>query len=138
MFVGITRAQQELQISLARYRDFRGQRKLTIPSSFLMELPRAEMEIEFPEEAADRLPTCPMKTTEGRLATCPTRTPSKTVPIRRAAGGNFAVTRAASSVVDHGGGVGQRGPSRAARPRRLPPRNGGAPFRLRFGPGRRP
>ena len=41
MFVGITRAQQELQISLARYRDFRGQRKPVIPSSFLMELPRA-------------------------------------------------------------------------------------------------
>jgi DNA helicase II / ATP-dependent DNA helicase PcrA len=52
MFVGITRAQQELQISMARYRDFRGQRKLTIPSSFLMELPRAEMAVEFPETAA--------------------------------------------------------------------------------------
>jgi DNA helicase-2/ATP-dependent DNA helicase PcrA len=48
MFVGITRAQQELHLSLARYRDFRGQRKLTIPSSFLMELPRDEMEIEYP------------------------------------------------------------------------------------------
>jgi DNA helicase-2/ATP-dependent DNA helicase PcrA len=45
MFVGITRAQQELQISLSRYRDFRGQRKLTIPSSFLMELPRSEMNV---------------------------------------------------------------------------------------------
>ena len=43
MFVGITRAQQELQISMARWRDFRGQRTLTIPSSFLMELPRGEM-----------------------------------------------------------------------------------------------
>ncbi|MBC7336625.1 MAG: ATP-binding domain-containing protein, partial [Clostridia bacterium] len=29
MFVGITRAKQELQISMAEYRDFRGQRKLT-------------------------------------------------------------------------------------------------------------
>ncbi|MEN6451129.1 MAG: UvrD-helicase domain-containing protein [Thermoguttaceae bacterium] len=47
MFVGLTRAQQELQLSTARYRDFRGQRKLTIPSSFLMELPREEMEVEF-------------------------------------------------------------------------------------------
>jgi len=46
MFVGITRAQQELQISRAGYRDFRGQRKLTIPSRFLMELPRDEMEVE--------------------------------------------------------------------------------------------
>ncbi len=45
MFVGITRARQELQISTARYRDFRGQRKITIPSSFLVELPRTEMEV---------------------------------------------------------------------------------------------
>ena len=50
MFVGITRAQQELQLSTARYRDFRGERKLTIPSSFLMELPREEMELEFAGE----------------------------------------------------------------------------------------
>jgi DNA helicase-2/ATP-dependent DNA helicase PcrA len=48
MFVGITRAQQELQLSTAQCRDFRGQRKLTIPSSFLMELPRAEMELDWP------------------------------------------------------------------------------------------
>ncbi len=43
MFVGITRAQQELKISIARRRDFRGQRRLTIPSQFLMELPRDEL-----------------------------------------------------------------------------------------------
>jgi DNA helicase-2/ATP-dependent DNA helicase PcrA len=48
LFVGITRAQQELQLSMARYRDFRGQRKLTIPSHFLMELPREEMELQTP------------------------------------------------------------------------------------------
>jgi DNA helicase-2/ATP-dependent DNA helicase PcrA len=47
MFVGITRAQQELQMSMASYRDFRGQRKRTIPSSFLMELPRGEMDMEY-------------------------------------------------------------------------------------------
>jgi len=46
MFVGITRAQQELQLSLAQYRDFRGQRKMSVPSHFLMELPREEMELE--------------------------------------------------------------------------------------------
>ncbi|MGQ9574029.1 MAG: ATP-dependent helicase [Thermoguttaceae bacterium] len=60
MFVGITRAKQELQISLARYRDFRGQRKLTIPSPFLMELPREEMEVieqEAPSEAYGPEPT---------------------------------------------------------------------------------
>jgi DNA helicase-2/ATP-dependent DNA helicase PcrA len=53
MFVGITRAQQELQISHAKYRDFRGQRKMTVPSCFLMELPRTEMEVEF----ADKRPS---------------------------------------------------------------------------------
>ncbi len=50
MFVGITRAQQELQISLTRYRDYRGRRITAIPSSFLMELPRAEMETQGLEE----------------------------------------------------------------------------------------
>ncbi len=45
LFVGITRAQQQLQLSMARYRDYRGQRKMTVPSSFLMELPRGEMEV---------------------------------------------------------------------------------------------
>ena len=49
MFVGITRAQQELGISMAQYRDFRGQRKMTIPSHFLMELPREEMELDAGE-----------------------------------------------------------------------------------------
>jgi DNA helicase II / ATP-dependent DNA helicase PcrA len=48
MFVGITRAQQELQLSMAQYRDFRGQRKMTVPSHFLMELPRDEMELQSP------------------------------------------------------------------------------------------
>jgi DNA helicase II / ATP-dependent DNA helicase PcrA len=49
MFVGITRAQQRLQISLAQYREFRGVRKPVVPSSFLMELPRGEMEVRLPE-----------------------------------------------------------------------------------------
>ncbi len=49
MFVGITRARQRLQISLTQYRDFRGERKPVIPSSFLMELPRGEMAVEQPE-----------------------------------------------------------------------------------------
>jgi DNA helicase-2/ATP-dependent DNA helicase PcrA len=48
MFVGITRAQQELQISRARFRDFRGRRGESIPSEFLMELPRAEMDVRQP------------------------------------------------------------------------------------------
>ncbi|MBC19894.1 MAG: AAA family ATPase [Planctomycetaceae bacterium] len=43
LFVGITRAEQELRLSLARRRDFRGQRMLTIPSQFLLQLPCDEM-----------------------------------------------------------------------------------------------
>jgi len=43
LFVGITRARQELQLSYAQYRAFRGQVCPTVPSSFLMELPRHEM-----------------------------------------------------------------------------------------------
>jgi DNA helicase II / ATP-dependent DNA helicase PcrA len=43
LFVGITRAREELQLSYAQYRAFRGQTCPTVPSSFLMELPRTEM-----------------------------------------------------------------------------------------------
>ena len=45
LFVGITRAREELQISYAQYRAFRGQACPTVPSSFLMELPRNEMKM---------------------------------------------------------------------------------------------
>ena len=45
LFVGVTRAREELQLSYSRYRDYRGAKRPTVPSSFLMELPRAEMEI---------------------------------------------------------------------------------------------
>lgn len=51
MFVGITRAREELQISRAVYRDFRGQRRMTVPSGFLMELPRGEMLVQEAESA---------------------------------------------------------------------------------------
>ncbi|MEM9657810.1 MAG: 3'-5' exonuclease, partial [Planctomycetota bacterium] len=44
-FVGITRAKEELQLSYATQRDFRGQRRRTVPSSFLLEMPREEMEM---------------------------------------------------------------------------------------------
>src|SRR5262249_37828283 len=43
LFVGLTRAREELQLSYAQYRAFRGQACPTVPSSFLMELPRHEM-----------------------------------------------------------------------------------------------
>ncbi len=44
LFVGITRAQDRLQLSYAKSRGFSGQGS-GVPSSFLMELPRAEMQI---------------------------------------------------------------------------------------------
>ena len=43
-FVGITRAKNRLQLSIAKSRGF-GSSRMSCPSSFLMELPRAEMEI---------------------------------------------------------------------------------------------
>ena len=53
LFVGITRARAELQLSLARQREFRGQSRYAVPSQFLMELPREELEMTerlFPEQ----------------------------------------------------------------------------------------
>jgi DNA helicase-2/ATP-dependent DNA helicase PcrA len=44
-FVGLTRAKDELRLSYAITRDFRGVRRRTIPSSFLMEMPREELEL---------------------------------------------------------------------------------------------
>jgi DNA helicase-2/ATP-dependent DNA helicase PcrA len=43
LFVGMTRAEQELELSLSSYREYRGQRRMSVPSQFLMELPRHEM-----------------------------------------------------------------------------------------------
>jgi DNA helicase-2/ATP-dependent DNA helicase PcrA len=39
LFVGMTRAERELALSLCRVREFRGKRQVTIPSRFLDELP---------------------------------------------------------------------------------------------------
>jgi DNA helicase-2/ATP-dependent DNA helicase PcrA len=44
LFVAMTRAQQELQLSVAKYREFRGRRKMAVPSKFLLELPKDELE----------------------------------------------------------------------------------------------
>jgi DNA helicase-2/ATP-dependent DNA helicase PcrA len=48
LFVGITRAREELQLGMATYREFRGLRRRTVPSQFLMELPRGEMNVVEP------------------------------------------------------------------------------------------
>ena len=96
LFVGITRAQQELQLSLARYRDFRGQRKSTIPSSFLMELPRMEMDVESP--AAEEFG--PSWVEEER----------QEVPARSKVAAH-ALMVIGHDPLDHRGGVGQRRPA---------------------------
>ncbi len=49
-FVGFTRAKAELQLSYAKHRDFRGQRRHTVPSTFLFEIPREELEMIQPDD----------------------------------------------------------------------------------------
>jgi ATP-dependent DNA helicase UvrD/PcrA len=44
LFVGITRAQQELHLSRAHRRVFRGREIMTVPSQFIFEMPRDEMD----------------------------------------------------------------------------------------------
>ncbi len=53
LFVGLTRAQDQLQLSYARRRGFRGQESPVIPSSFLMELPRDQMQRIDLSESSD-------------------------------------------------------------------------------------
>jgi DNA helicase-2/ATP-dependent DNA helicase PcrA len=48
LFVGITRAQRELQLSHAASRNHRGSVNFCVPSMFLVELPRQEMEVSDP------------------------------------------------------------------------------------------
>jgi len=48
LFVGITRAEQQLQISYCQRRTFRGQTRIASPSQFLYELPRDDMQCTLP------------------------------------------------------------------------------------------
>jgi len=54
LFVGITRAREELQLSYASYRMFRGVNAPTVPSSFLHELPKEEMQRQEPSASLRR------------------------------------------------------------------------------------
>ena len=56
LFVGLTRAQEMATLSYAKYRDFRGQSAPTVPSEFLMELPRDEMTVITPDAPAPAYP----------------------------------------------------------------------------------
>ena len=44
LFVGITRAKRNLQLSLTERREYRGRHRRSVPSLFVMEMPRADME----------------------------------------------------------------------------------------------
>lgn len=54
LFVGLTRARQELQLSWAQSRMFRGVNAPTVPSHFLAELPRDEMDLHEPKSSPRR------------------------------------------------------------------------------------
>ena len=45
LFVGITRAEEQLQLSHVQYRIFRGQQRMAVPSQFLLEIPRDELQL---------------------------------------------------------------------------------------------
>lgn len=51
LFVGITRAEQRLQLSYCQRRAVRGDLRPVVASPFLMELPRAEMQLIEPDDA---------------------------------------------------------------------------------------
>ncbi len=51
LFVAITRAKEELHLSRACYRHYRGQNRPTVPSAFLMELPQGELDFQQPKTA---------------------------------------------------------------------------------------
>jgi DNA helicase-2/ATP-dependent DNA helicase PcrA len=82
LFVGITRAQQELQLSFARFREYRGRAGERVPSSFLMELSRDEMETTHEEP----LPRVRADTGAGAFASGARATGSAGAPVAEAWG----------------------------------------------------
>lgn len=67
LFVGMTRAQEELWLSRAEFRDFRGQRRMSVPSSFLLEIPAEALEF-CGVATADSLITPPERRTGDRAS----------------------------------------------------------------------
>ena len=51
LFVAITRAKEELHLSRACYRHYRGQHRPTVPSAFLTELPMDDLDFQQPKSA---------------------------------------------------------------------------------------
>ncbi len=63
LFVGMTRAEEELQLSMARRRAFRGRTGMCVPSNFTLELPREEMDWDQPAFATGPLDARPRRST---------------------------------------------------------------------------
>jgi DNA helicase-2/ATP-dependent DNA helicase PcrA len=57
LFVAVTRAKEELHLSRACYRHYRGTFRPTVPSAFLMELPQDELNFQQPKTASSFVPT---------------------------------------------------------------------------------
>ncbi len=91
LFVGVTRAQEQLQLSMAQYRHFRGRRRMTIPSHFLMELPRGE--IEYADSCAGTWMEAEPPEVEPVFSRCDERPPPHSTVPRRA---EPAITTAAN------------------------------------------
>ena len=117
LFVGLTRAREELQLSYAQYRAFRGERRPTVPSQFLMELPRQEMSIT---EAPPSWSTTIRCTTMGRTTTtCTTslRTTTTSRPTRSGGGAGGRPRRPCGRTTSSC----RRHPRSSSRPRRAQP-----------------
>ncbi|MCC7086577.1 MAG: UvrD-helicase domain-containing protein [Pirellulales bacterium] len=57
LFVAITRAKEELHLSRACYRHYRGQFRPTVPSAFLIELPQEDLNFQQPQTTGSAIPT---------------------------------------------------------------------------------
>jgi len=82
MFVGITRAMEELALCYVHHRDYRGIRRRAVPSAFLMELPRDKMrltnQMEYqqidPADESSWRPAASKSARSSGLSTLPTGT----------------------------------------------------------------
>ena len=99
LFVAVTRAKEELHLSRACYRHYRGQFRPTVPSTFLMELPTEELDfiqpqasvpahsIDFPDESmGDDTPDFEVENSHTDDFEFPPRTSSSPLPLGERSG----------------------------------------------------
>jgi DNA helicase-2/ATP-dependent DNA helicase PcrA len=130
LFVAITRAKEELHLSRACYRNYRGQNRPTVPSAFLMELPQEELNFRqpqtadlsflrkaMPEEQFDEFNQDPGEFSEGDLEFPPRST--STTPSESATD-NLSVRLSTAAELANSTGVAESSPSEAPQPRVSP------------------